>query len=321
MRNALILTEAGGSKGYGHLVRCTALYQALAEAGVNAELLVDMAGQASELLLPGFKQARWKQRGFGLPALLKDKDICIIDSYTVDEETCCLAASLVPVTAFFDDTHRISYPRGIIINAACSNPASYGRGVTVICGSRFASLRRDFWKLPERVTRRCLSRVLVSLGGGARARRDAMHLAANLAALCGQCSFIVMGTDGKRLPARCVTAEAATASQVKRLMASVDAAVIAGGQTSLEAAACGVPVICVSYADNQAGNIGMLTGNGCAEFAGKIGSPDLAATIGSRIKAMSYLKRLRMAQKAQRFIDGRGSMRIARLLVSRAGKL
>jgi spore coat polysaccharide biosynthesis predicted glycosyltransferase SpsG len=44
MISVLILTEGGREAGFGHITRCTALYQAFEERGIFTEFIVEETG-------------------------------------------------------------------------------------------------------------------------------------------------------------------------------------------------------------------------------------------------------------------------------------
>jgi spore coat polysaccharide biosynthesis predicted glycosyltransferase SpsG len=100
-------------------------------------------------------------------------------------------------------------------------------------------------------------------------------------------------------------------TDIAPLMAAADLAFCAGGTTTLELAACGVPMIVVTVADNQEPGAAALDRAGCARLAGQA-----LETFPAAVKEIGCLlgddgARTEMSRLGSKLIDGRGVERIA----------
>lgn len=86
MIKVLILTEGRREIGFGHVTRCTALYQAFEERGIPAELIVE--GDESVVGLLHGKQYRilsWRSDRSKLSSLMTGAEIMVVDSYLAEK--------------------------------------------------------------------------------------------------------------------------------------------------------------------------------------------------------------------------------------------
>jgi spore coat polysaccharide biosynthesis predicted glycosyltransferase SpsG len=100
-------------------------------------------------------------------------------------------------------------------------------------------------------------------------------------------------------------------SDMASLMAEHDVAVSAGGSTCWELAFMGIPNIILVLADNQRGIAGGLEEAGTALNLGghqEVTREEITARIIEMLQ--NDERRLRMARKAQRLVDGMGSERV-----------
>ncbi|GHU44651.1 UDP-2,4-diacetamido-2,4,6-trideoxy-beta-L-altropyranose hydrolase [Clostridia bacterium] len=102
------------------------------------------------------------------------------------------------------------------------------------------------------------------------------------------------------------------------LMRQADFAVSAGGSTLFELCACGVPTVCFSFADNQAGFVKELEEHGIMQCVGDARErKDICEEILKRLfyyienkeSAKNYSKRMK------ELVDGKGAERIAEVLL------
>lgn len=300
-----ILTEAGPARGLGHLARCSALGDALVDLGAAPEILVrgeqGPAGRESSVT----RVTEWASPE-AVSELLSHADAAVVDSYDASLETCTSVVQATRATVFFDDTVRLVYPGGIVVNGSPAAPLlPYTRisGTQFLLGLDYQSLRRPFWAMPARMpTRPQLSRVLVVFGG-----TDASGLREPTVAALEE-AFPDVEFDVVRHPR--------TAEDMRDAMLAADAAVTAAGQTLYELARTGTPAVAACVADNQrpqalawerAGAIILVDG-------AQAGAPTSLAD-GLALLANATL-RSHMSGVGPRLLDGRGANRVARALLS-----
>ena len=165
---------------------------------------------------------------------------------------------------------------------------------------RLACLRPAFWGLPPRIVREHAQRVLVTTGGGdpggagaalAKTARDALPDAR------------VALVRGPQAPADVPAGVEVVPSPHGLLdeLLGADVVVSSGGQTLLEAAACGTPCVAVPLASNQERQVRALARAG-AVTTDLARLPALAADRGARAT---------LAAAAQQAVDGYGALRVA----------
>lgn len=301
---AKLFTEAGPAEGLGHLTRCVALYDALASKGAECSLVV--AGEAPEHTVGDRRVEIVEWRTPGKAARLASGcDIAVVDSYRAKRETYVRIASAVTRAVYFDDTARLAYPEGTVVNGSpAARMADYGDDEhhDLLLGPSYQVLRPEFWEPEERSARPTVERVLVVSGGtDAAGVRKAF---AEVAHAAYPSAFID------------VVDEPRTASEMRDAMREADLAVTTAGQTLYELAAMGTPTVAVCVASNQFLQTAAFELAGTLVFAGTWGEAKTAATLTYLPKRIGSLEsRARMARRQQRLVDGRGALRVATHLV------
>ena len=162
-RRVVIFTEAGQNIGFGHLTRCTALYDEIDKRGIEVILVV--FGKEIQNLL-GKRKNRivdWKDLEF-LRSFLSKTDYIIIDSYLATLEVYDFCSENVTKCLYIDDTNRINYPKGIILNPSLLGNVKYNTKNEVLQGKNYIILRKEFTedKIPHFEKE---IDVLITLGG------------------------------------------------------------------------------------------------------------------------------------------------------------
>jgi len=104
-----IFTEGGGSAGFGHMMRCTGLYDAFVERGLECEFVINGDPSVSRLLEAGDAgMSKWDAEDS-----FSRQDIAVVDSYLAPST--CTGGSPAPRRrgVMIDDYGRLRYPRGI----------------------------------------------------------------------------------------------------------------------------------------------------------------------------------------------------------------
>lgn len=317
---ALILTEAGGSRGLGHLSRCSALYEALQEHRVQASLLVDLPHDSA--LSPS--DSKWSARSWlrTPPDLdeLSNYDIVIIDSYLADVKLYEAIASRVPCLVSFDDTCRVKYPPGIIVNSCISaQPHLYaGHDGVLLVGAEYAPLRRPFWRCTPPEPAQSISKVLVTVGGGVQSDLG-LQIASSLAQQFPSCQLQLLSGKASGNPHETLNLEVKhglNAESVYVAMRWCDVAISAGGQTLNELAAAGVPTIMFPIAANQLPNVSGWQKSGAFLRVEGSTADDIVPQLPAALHQLaSTHERLMRSELAQRMVDGRGALRLASAII------
>ena len=139
----IIFTEGGDNIGFGHITRCSALYEEIESR--NIEVLFVIFGKNIDDLLKGKKYLNkdWKDKEF-LKTFLKEDDYIIIDSYLADIEIYKFISGSTKKCLYIDDNNRISYPKGIILNPVLYDDVVYKTENIVLQGKDYIILRKEF---------------------------------------------------------------------------------------------------------------------------------------------------------------------------------
>ena len=301
-----LFTEGGEKKGYGHVTRCLALYHAFRARGADAELILD-GDAAAAGLLAGARHRRlsWRKKGPGTLAALRSAGIAVVDSYLAPSSFYSFAAKNVRLLVCLDDTNRLTYPAGLVVNgaiAAASLPYPKSSGIRYLLGAEYAPLRKEFWNCPRPAARRNMGRMLITLGGA-----DAAGLAEKIAGFIKREFNTNVTVFGARRR---------SAAEVRREMLRSDVCVTACGQTTYELAACGVPAIGIGFAENQRLNIKGWTAKRAMKFAGWKNDKNLFENIKNLLGGLSYPERAALGMRAREITDGGGALRIAEAALS-----
>ena len=142
-RRVVIFTEAGQNIGFGHLTRCSALYDEIDKRGIEVILVV--FGKEIENLLEKRKSmlVDWKNLDF-LRNFLNKTDYIIIDSYLATLEVYDFCSKNTVKCLYIDDTNRMNYPKGIILNPSLLGNVKYNTKNEVLQGKDYIILRKEF---------------------------------------------------------------------------------------------------------------------------------------------------------------------------------
>jgi spore coat polysaccharide biosynthesis predicted glycosyltransferase SpsG len=274
----VIVADAAPAVGMGHVSRCSALAAALGEPvrclAFEAEAPFERDGVA------------WTPWAGSLDEL--DDTIAVIDGYRFDPTR--LAARVA--VALFHDGGEV--PPGVALVIA---PIAHGDGW--LNGFEYACLRREFW---EREPHQGGAGVLVTTGAGSEGDELAEAVAAAL-----DTPTVVRGPASQlRAPAGAIVLDAPPS--LRAPLRAADVVIATGGQTSLEAAACGTPAVLLALDRAQAEQAERLARAGAALLAD---TPQSAARAAQDLLA-DREQRAHMSEAGQRTVDGRGAQRVAR---------
>lgn len=315
----------------GHMMRCLSIADAARSLGEettfiladeNGKDILDKKNYPSIILY-----SRWDDLDSEIPSMLnavKQYHIqkLLIDTYQVTEAY-LRALQGKAYTVYMDDLNAFQYPvTAVLCYAVYHDKFRYGEHYgSSICtkiyeGCRFAPLRKEFCALPSKEISERIGKVLVMSGGA-----DPYHAIEEILetvqifdydevnVLCGR-----YNNDYEMLLKKYISRNIhimQASDQVMDLMREADLAISAGGTTLYELCACGTPTITYSLADNQLDNVTEFERRGIMRYAGDIRFSALQENM--RVCLQEYADkeyRMRLSEKMQALVDGRGAYRI-----------
>lgn len=329
-----ILTEGGDNSGLGHIMRCSALYHAFREKGISPLMVVDGDAEAEKALTgKNYLLKDWKADDIEV----QEEDLIVIDSYQAGEDIYYHLARQIKLLVCLDDTNRMNYPPGIVLNSLMDAEKLYSprEQISYLLGTEYALLRRSFQKNSARMIRPQIKDCMITLGG-----QDQMNLMpemikhlqstyphllikavignsfknrAEIEQIKGENTILVDSPDGEEMAA---------------LMTDADLAISAGGQTLFELACLGTPSLAIALAENQVNQImslekaGITCGVGSLLYKDKLNWDVFLGQLDGQIDKLAGLDiRTAMSKRGCDLIDGKGSIRaVEKILEIFAGK-
>ena len=327
----LVRADSGAVIGIGHVARCLTLAQQL--AGQGAALTFACRD------VPGHQMARIAAEGhevLALPAEADDEiaalavllpagtlfDWGIVDHYGLDVRWESAARQWARRVMVIDDLADRAHDCDLLLDQNFTASAALYQPLLpsacrLLAGPRYALLRPAFCqgRAAQADTAR---RVLVSFGGFDQAGMTLKTLQALLAiddiqvqCIAGQSSPdlpVLQALVGQRpgwtlLP---------FVEDLPQRMAQATLFVGAGGGTTWERAALGVPSLCVSVADNQVANAEALARAGVHLYLGAAGQVDVEALRQAIALLLDNLPlREQFTARSRELVDGLGARRVA----------
>jgi len=320
-----ILTEGSRDAGFGHLSRCTALYQAFEAKGLQPRILVSGDDSVKAMLENTRHEIfDWRTDHERLFSITTGADILVVDSYLAGPELYGDLAARARVPVFIDDNLRLDYPEGIVVNGTVfAERFDYPRrdGAVYLLGSRYAMLRKEFRDVPEKKTRSEVDTVMITCGGDDTVGVTPKILGLLNGVIPELTKKVIVGSGFRNIEriedlrdGKTEMIYSPDAEGMKRVMLESDIAVSAGGQTLYELARVGVPTISIAVADNQMKNVQGWQEAGFAEYAGWWSDEGALENMAACLKGLmrDVERRERMAESGRRLVDGRGTERIVR---------
>lgn len=316
-----ILTEAGPTIGYGHLSRCSSLYDAAIAREIAAELIV--YGDVGDVNFLGCRQVKsidWMDETY-IEDNIKETDYVIIDSYLASEEIYRHIARKAKKALYIDDTNRITYPPGIIVNPALGiGDLKYDltAGQELYYGAEYVILRDAFHNVKRTRYRDEIEKVLITMGGTDTANVTP-HIIDSLCSAYLEIDFAVVVSQEK-LEGYQVQYQNSnnikfhanlSAEDMRDLMLQADFAITAAGQTIYELIATQTPFIPIKVAENQVNNINALYEQNlmieCLDYLER----SFIDKLGNNFQTMmNFDIRKTYQNRCKNIIDGKGAQRI-----------
>lgn len=323
---AVFRADASPSIGGGHVARCLALAEALAEAGwrtalatrAGTEDTVPAAAQLPRITLPDVAIANEPEAlARALP------DVCallVVDHYGWTDAEERASRRFAHRIAVLDDLAAAPHDAEIVLDPTPGrNAAAYSGwvrpGTTVLPGAAWAPLRSAIVAARVPRERRALRRVLVSMGMTDPGNATGRVLAALAAGGFTGDIDVVLGAAaphraaiGSMLPPRATLH--IDPPDLPAVIARADLAIGAGGVSALERGCLGVPSLLIEIADNQRAAIAGLVAAGAAQSLGPLAAlDDPAITSAVHALAADGTALASLSRAALRLCDGLGARR------------
>lgn len=338
----VIRAEGGPSIGSGHIMRCMTIAEELRKAG---EILFVTGDKESVHFIEdrGFPAMTFEKTREGglceeeIPELLqilreKEAECILVDSYQVTDVYLEKLNSNVP-TAYMDDEGKKTYPVSCVINYnVYADENDYAlkydqKQTRLLIGPSYIPIRHEFSNTKYEVKKE-IKDILITTGGG-----DMYDIAGKLLGKMMQSQssmtfnlHIVSGVYNKNhenlKKAAYSYSNVIIHENVKdiwNLMAKCDMAITAGGSTTYELCAIGVPMIGYIFADNQKMLMGYLDNRGIVSYCGDFRKePEivLAKIMDESEKYADHEIRKNHSKEARKLVDCEGAARIASKLLT-----
>ncbi|MCU0286324.1 MAG: UDP-2,4-diacetamido-2,4,6-trideoxy-beta-L-altropyranose hydrolase [Acidobacteria bacterium] len=325
----IILTESGEEIGLGHVTRCLSLAQAFAARKHKIRFIVAGDDSVRDILKNNPCEIfDWKKDEKQLKQAIHNVDVVLVDSYRAEEDIYKKISETARVAVYLDDTNRLAYPAGIVVNWSISaQNLDYPdkEDVLYLLGPGYISLRRAFREVPVKEIKETITDVLVTFGGD-----DSKNLTPVVLRYLAQHypmlqKHVVVGGDFKNRAEIEAAADNHTNlvfspddEGMKKVMMQADIAISSGGQTLYELARVGVPAVVVIVADNQENNVAGWEKTGFIENAGYWQNEHLMDVVAERFQKLSTFEgRRRASAVGHNIVPGSEAERIVRRVEDR----
>jgi len=328
----VIITDGGAEIGFGHIVRCTALYYLFEQKKIDVKFIVNGDKYTASFLEgKNFQIINWLKKRESVFKCIEKDDIVIVDSYNVDDEFYEKIAALADIGVYINGNKRLNYPRGMVVKGSLyAKMMKYPekKGVTYLQGAEYVMLRKEFWQSDTKKTNREVKSFMVTFGG-----EDIRNLTPRIMQLLGDNypelkKNIIIGKGYRNIKEIEKIKDSntnlifyATAPQMRDVMLNSDIAISSGGQSLYELARIGVSTIAICCAENQILNLKSWQEIGFIEYAGKFDDNNLQKNILKAIKNLeSSEERLKRHGIGIAAVDGRGAERVFKKIMFMRGQ-
>lgn len=251
-----IFTEAGNNIGWGHVSRCLALYEELIDREIEVQMII--YGEFNHhRMLDSFNyiKADWKQKEF-LERFQFENSFAIVDSYLADFDTYKYISDSTLKSLFIDDTNRLEYPSGIILNPAFDTTSidyRMDKNKAYLIGKEYTILRKTFSKKILMKTRENVERVLF-IDSSVLNNSLIQNLTPFISDLLKKYKVdIISNLDYEEISKNknLIRHFNLTAEEVKKLISKADIVIASAGQVINELIISEKPLIPIILADNQ----------------------------------------------------------------------
>jgi spore coat polysaccharide biosynthesis predicted glycosyltransferase SpsG len=319
---ALILTEASRQWGLGHLYRCLAFSQDLIARGYYVQWGLigdDLCQEFAAIHTPECRfYTNWNRNDF--EELFHEVSFVLIDSYHASIEIYEFAFTHCANCLWIDDSNRLRYPPGYILNPNDSiqkgeNDTHYHRA-RILSGFEFQPIRAEFIPSLQRIYPEQIAHILVLMGGTdiynltpqALLSAHRIYPQAEIHAIVPRNDQRTQWQQSSELPATFYPS--LTANLLRGQMEWADITISAGGQTIFELLRLGTPTIAIEVADNQHQQLTLLQQRDALRSINALPLSSFPGALDQTLLALAPKSaRVSLSQQAMTVIDGRGVQR------------
>lgn len=313
-----IFTEGGPDIGLGHISRCSALYDEIIDRGISVEFYI--FGEINNTKIANGENVynvNWLTKEFLNDNITKN-DSCIVDSYLASVDLYEIVASKAKKALYIDDTGRLHYPKGIVVNPSLNaNKIKYHEDTNVryLMGSEYVILRKPFIGAFREGVNKDAKRVLVTMGG-TDMRNLTPLIIREICSIHPELQFDIVAGEAfdktEKLGLENVNFHFnVNANEMKELMLNADFAISAAGQTIYELIATQTPFIAIKIAENQENNIIQMQNSIPGQVFIDCHAPDFIKSVSSAMALYGDINvRNNLFKNYGKLIDRKGAERI-----------
>lgn len=338
-----IRCDANTKLGFGHLVRCRALANALVELGVRCVLV----GPPKQYQIKEDKSVftDWIPMPFGQTVsedateFLKhmkahSSNLAILDDYRIDYEYQQAFKKANVRWLQFNGNLNQKFLADIILNPSPQAskqdylPLLENKETQLLLGPNYSILRSEFLKQKKLNKDGLIKKILLTFGAGDDRGAILSLLQKLLPTINEEIKFLVI--SGEHNPRNSELKKwikengrgrvdlEINPTNVAPLMASCDLAIMAGGGTVYEVNSLNIPMLLISIAENQIRHSRAWEETGAAIYLGAFENLDLNSALNEVKKCISERLKVKVAPLKQ-LVDGRGQKRVAQKIMDEFG--
>ena len=309
----LILTEAGGSVGFGHLMRCSSI------ADVSGgDLLVNKFGDFPRH--DSTNRTDWLNSTETLFSDYPPSTPILVDSYIAEREVYCKLSEHFHSVAVIDDYCRLNYPVDLIINPGIKLPAYDNQDAKIYGGNQYIILRNEIITHERKKDySSCLE--LLILFGASDVRYMYEKIIPNIIGRDFHITVVTANENNRKILSEQFSHSDLTfvgcldAAEIADVMVKSDLAISAGGQTLNELAYFGIPTIAICISDDQKFNVEGYFDNGFLYDDLNVMMPNLCELIIERLELFKSIEiREKAGEIGKLLVDGKGVKNINNIL-------
>lgn len=332
-----IRTDANEKIGTGHVMRCLSIACQIRRLKKDVSFVI--ADDCSKAMIEeqGYStvclHSQWDDLNQEIGKLCQliinfSVDRIFVDSYFVTEQYLSVLRKRIAVF-FIDDLNMMPYPVDVLVNYNIYGPKLDYSGINgkLLLGARYAPLREEFAGIKKRKYSG-VSKILITSGGTDNYNIIEKVLSKLLSTeeyknkeyycILGRFNKDVGYLNEKFSEYRNIHL-LQNISNMDFYMKECDVAITAGGTTTYELCACGIPSILYTIADNQLGIARTFSGKGIIPWVGDIRKKPYVC-LNNIIYEIRQLENKRCweqrSRSMQSLVDGNGALRIAQEIIN-----
>lgn len=322
----------------GHLMRCITLaLECLRQGSSCVFLLGDLT--CKDMLIKNKLEYinlnrpsdDWEQEIKDIRYIIAQENIThlVVDSYTVTEKYLSELKQSLYVVYMDDFCTRVHDVNAIVNSSQWPEQSTLQEkyrdtDVKVLAGTNFAPLRREFYGAYQRICKE--KQIMITTGG-----TDPFHVAKRVVELLRKNHMfdeykiiVIAGKLCEDIQELHLMAESddrlrikSNVSNMAEIMKESCMAVTAGGMTVYELCACGIPMVCFSFSDDQLGFAKKFDKRGVLLYAGDARfQEDTPQNIVCKLEWLIVSEKFQKEsrEKMHELVDGKGAARIVKEL-------